>query len=171
MMDSITCGVSTLSAGRNIQLVCLWQRHVRRHSNNSGRISAANRNTWRERRRPSHRVRHKTLQCYWTTRYSRKLIYTNVAYLTIISEAHTMQRRMIEWKQIITWKICKWKRSWPNLRKYPCICLEGMRKITKNLSQNSQYLGQDSNRMPLEYKLEAPLFDSTFSIKDYSNNK
>jgi hypothetical protein len=28
-------------------------------------------------------------------------------------------------------KRCEWKRSWPNLRYYPDICLEGLRKATK----------------------------------------
>jgi hypothetical protein len=44
----------------------------------------------------------------------------------------------------MNWKGCGRKRSWPNLRYYPGICLEGLRKTTKNLSQDS--------RSPPEYE-------------------
>jgi len=33
---------------------------------------------------------------------------------------------------MMNWKGCERKWSWPNLRYYPGICLEGLRKTTKN---------------------------------------
>jgi hypothetical protein len=44
------------------------------------------------------------------------------------------------------------KRSWPNLKYYPGICLEGTRKTTKSLSQDSQSPGPDLNPGPTEYE-------------------
>jgi hypothetical protein len=37
---------------------------------------------------------------------------------------------------MVNWKRCGRKRSWPNLRYYPSICLEGLRETTKNLRIN-----------------------------------
>jgi hypothetical protein len=37
------------------------------------------------------------------------------------------------------------KRPWPDLIKYPGICLKGLRKATKMLGQDSQSLGRDFN--------------------------
>jgi hypothetical protein len=42
--------------------------------------------------------------------------------------------------------------SWPILRYYPGICLEDLRKAMKNLSQDSQHPGQNSNWVPDGYK-------------------
>jgi hypothetical protein len=42
-------------------------------------------------------------------------------------------------------------RSWPNLGYYPGICLYGLRKTTKNLSQVRQSVGRDLNPGPPEY--------------------
>jgi hypothetical protein len=42
---------------------------------------------------------------------------------------------------------------------YPNICMEGLRKITKNLSQDSRYPSQDSNEASPEYKPTALLLD------------
>jgi hypothetical protein len=39
-----------------------------------------------------------------------------------------------------------------NLRHYPIICLEGLKKTTKNLSQDSQSPDWDLNLVPPEYK-------------------
>jgi hypothetical protein len=52
---------------------------------------------------------------------------------------------------MINRKGCGRKRPWPNLRYYPSICLVGLRKITKNLSQDSRIPGQDSKSGPTEY--------------------
>jgi hypothetical protein len=45
----------------------------------------------------------------------------------------------------------KW--SWPNLRYYPDIYLEGFRKTMENLSQDSQFSGQDLNPGPPQYEV------------------
>jgi hypothetical protein len=47
------------------------------------------------------------------------------------------------------------KRSWPNLRYYPRIRLEGLRKTTKTLSQDSR--SQIRNLTPGPPKYEAGL--------------
>jgi hypothetical protein len=44
------------------------------------------------------------------------------------------------------------KRSWPNLRYCPGICLDGLRKTTKKLSQDSKSVGRDLNPGPPDYK-------------------
>jgi hypothetical protein len=50
------------------------------------------------------------------------------------------------------WKGCGRKRSWPNLKYYLGIGLEGLRKTTKNLSQHSRSPGRDLNPGPPEYE-------------------
>jgi hypothetical protein len=45
------------------------------------------------------------------------------------------------------WKECGWKWSWPNLRYYPGISLEAVRKITRNFSWS---LGRDLTPGPLK---------------------
>jgi hypothetical protein len=49
------------------------------------------------------------------------------------------------------------ERKWssPNLRHYSGICLKGLRKITKNLSEDSQSLNQDLNLEPPIYEAGA----------------
>jgi hypothetical protein len=44
------------------------------------------------------------------------------------------------------------KQLSPNLRYYPGIFLEGLRKTTKNLRQDSQSQGRDLNMGPTEYE-------------------
>jgi hypothetical protein len=44
------------------------------------------------------------------------------------------------------------KRSWPNFRHYPEICLEGLGKINENLSHDIQPPGLDLNLGLLEYE-------------------
>jgi hypothetical protein len=39
-----------------------------------------------------------------------------------------------------------------DLRYYPGICLEGLRKAMENLSQDSQFFRQDSNWVPHKYR-------------------
>jgi hypothetical protein len=46
------------------------------------------------------------------------------------------------------------KRSWPNLRFYPSSCLQGLRKISKNLSQDSRSPGRDLNAGHAAYEAE-----------------
>jgi hypothetical protein len=44
-------------------------------------------------------------------------------------------------------------------RRKPGICLDELRKITKNLGHDNQYHGRDSNWTPLEYTLEVLLLE------------
>jgi hypothetical protein len=53
---------------------------------------------------------------------------------------------------MINWKGCERKRSWPNVRDYPGICPEELRKT----SQDSLSPGRELNPGPLEH--EAILF-------------
>jgi hypothetical protein len=50
------------------------------------------------------------------------------------------------------WKDCDRKRWWSNLKYYTDICLEGLRRTTKNLIQDSQSQGRDLNLRLLEYE-------------------
>jgi hypothetical protein len=52
----------------------------------------------------------------------------------------------------MNWKGCGRKRSWPDVRYFPGICLEGVRKTTKYLSQDNRSLGRDLNLGPPEYE-------------------
>jgi hypothetical protein len=45
----------------------------------------------------------------------------------------------------MNWKGCGRERSLCNLRYYPGICLDGLRKIMENLNHNSRYPGRDLN--------------------------
>jgi hypothetical protein len=45
------------------------------------------------------------------------------------------------------------KQTWLNFKYYPGICLEGLRRTTKNLSHDSRYSGQDLNSRPPEYEV------------------
>jgi hypothetical protein len=44
--------------------------------------------------------------------------------------------------------------SWPNLRYYPSIFLEVVRRILKNSSEDSRSAGQDLNLEPTKYEAE-----------------
>jgi hypothetical protein len=48
----------------------------------------------------------------------------------------------------MNWKGYERKLSWPNLRKYPGIFLEGLMKTMKNLSQDSRSLSWNLNLGP-----------------------
>jgi hypothetical protein len=52
----------------------------------------------------------------------------------------------------MNWRGCGRKRSCPNLRYYPSIYVEGLRKTTKNLSQNNLSPGRDVNSGPPKYE-------------------
>jgi hypothetical protein len=53
---------------------------------------------------------------------------------------------------MMNWKECERKRSWHNLRYYPGIFLDRLRKTAKTLRQNSRSLGRDLNLGPPEYE-------------------
>jgi hypothetical protein len=53
---------------------------------------------------------------------------------------------------MMTWKGCRRKQLWPNLRYDPSIYLEGLRKTMENISQDSQSSRQDMNLSHPEYE-------------------
>jgi hypothetical protein len=57
---------------------------------------------------------------------------------------------------MINWKRFGRKRSWPNLRNYPSISLERLRKTTKTPSQDSRCPGRNFNLGPPEYEATRP---------------
>jgi hypothetical protein len=60
----------------------------------------------------------------------------------------------VEWNDdrwMMNWKGCGMKWPWSNLKYYPGICLEGLRKTAKNLSLDSLSLGRDMRPGPPEY--------------------
>jgi hypothetical protein len=52
---------------------------------------------------------------------------------------------------MMIWKGFERKQSWPNLRYYPRICLEGLSKTMKNSSQIIWSPGRDFKPGPHEY--------------------
>jgi hypothetical protein len=52
---------------------------------------------------------------------------------------------------MMNWKGFGSKRSWPNLRYYPSLCRDGLRKITKNLTQDSRSPCRYLNPGPPKY--------------------
>jgi hypothetical protein len=54
----------------------------------------------------------------------------------------------------VNWKGFGWKRSWPDSRYCPIICLEGWMKTTKSSSQHSRYPGRDPNQYLTNTSLE-----------------
>jgi hypothetical protein len=67
----------------------------------------------------------------------------------------------------MNWKGCGRKRSWPNLRYYPGICL-GLRKTTKNLSQDSRTPGRDLNPGPPKYEARVQTISTTTYVRTYN---
>jgi hypothetical protein len=55
---------------------------------------------------------------------------------------------------MMNWKGCKRKRLWPNARHYLGICLEELRKTTKDLSDDSRSPGLRLISGPPEYATE-----------------
>jgi hypothetical protein len=53
---------------------------------------------------------------------------------------------------MMNWKGLGSKRSWPNFRNYRNICLDVLRKTTRNLSQDSQSSGRYFNPQAPTYK-------------------
>jgi hypothetical protein len=62
---------------------------------------------------------------------NRCLIYLQLFTATVSNSDYTVSKQ-----QIMNRKGCGRKKLWPNLRHYPRICLEGLRKTT-DLSQNT----------------------------------
>jgi hypothetical protein len=53
---------------------------------------------------------------------------------------------------MVNWKSLGRKQAWPNLGHYPNLFLEGLRKITKNLSNNGRSPDRDLNRGHPKYE-------------------
>jgi hypothetical protein len=68
---------------------------------------------------------------------------------------------------MMNWKGCGRKWSWPNVRCCTGICLEGLKKKTKTLNQNSWYSGRDLNLGPPEYEAWVNYPNTTFGIIYY----
>jgi hypothetical protein len=74
---------------------------------------------------------------------------------SLFNDAFSVTKISVRWKDdawIMNWKGYGRKWSCTNLRHYPGICLERLRKTTKILSQDSRSLGQDLNPGPPEYE-------------------
>jgi hypothetical protein len=52
----------------------------------------------------------------------------------------------------------------PNFRNCPSMCLEGLRRTTKDLSHDSECCGLESNREPHDHELEVSLLERTRSV-------
>jgi hypothetical protein len=79
-----------------------------------------------------------------------------VVYLTTLSQAQTMCRR------IMNWKGCASKPLWPNLRYYLAFAWRNWGKLWK--THDSRYSSRDSNHVHPEYKSEALPFEPTWSV-------
>jgi hypothetical protein len=77
----------------------------------------------------------------WIAIFSREILYLFVTYLTAIFKSLRIQSA--EWKGdqwTTNWNQCGRKQSWPNLRYYPGIGLEG---LTKNQEKREKYCSPD----------------------------
>lgn len=97
----------------------------------------------------------------------RKHIYTSMLFEVCLATLSVNQalcrvRISINVIKLIKFKECAGKRSWPDLRFYPGICLEGSRKTTKNLRQESLY-SSDIRTGHLRVQIALPL-DPTCSL-------
>lgn len=50
-------------------------------------------------------------------------------------------------KMSVNCKLCGWKLPWPILMRHPSICLQELKKLAKNLNQDSWFPGQDLIRI------------------------
>jgi hypothetical protein len=69
---------------------------------------------------------------------------------------------------MINWNGSGRKPSWPNLRYYFKICVEGVRKITNHLSQDSPSPGRNFNPGPPEYKAGVSVIRLRRSVQSLS---
>jgi hypothetical protein len=89
--------------------------------------------------------------CHHESMYITKFI-RNLFICSLFNNVAT-NRNYIAWNNLVAVNNCKGygrKRSWPNLRHYPGIFLEGMKKITKKKSHNRQCPGRNPNQTYLE---------------------
>jgi hypothetical protein len=67
----------------------------------------------------------------------------------------------------MNWKGWGRKRSWLNLSYYPSIFLEGLRKTTKNFSQDTRSPGRDLNPGPPEFEAGVLTTQARRSVASY----
>jgi hypothetical protein len=72
-----------------------------------------------------------------------RFTYGIMVYLRTLSTAQATQRWMVGWFMHNELVMIGRNMSWYNSRYYPGICLEGLRKGTKSLSQDSRSPGRD----------------------------
>jgi hypothetical protein len=82
---------------------------------------------------------------------------SSIIFCSSFYDAFSVTKTGGEWKddKWRNWKGFWRKRWWPILSYYPEIRMEGMRKTTKNLSQDSRFRGRDLNPGPQEYEAGA----------------
>jgi hypothetical protein len=78
-----------------------------------------------------------------------RLTYLYFVYLTTLLAAQTIQRQMIRLMNNELERISN-EAMWSNLKYYPGICLDRVRKITKTSVQDSRSPGRDLNPGPSE---------------------
>jgi hypothetical protein len=82
----------------------------------------------------------------------------------MLSVTQTILSTMTRQQQIINWKDVKGSYSGLTLRYYPGTGLDGLRKTTKNFSQNSMCSGWDANQAPPAHNSEALPFKPTYKL-------
>jgi hypothetical protein len=104
---------------------------------------------------------HNKLQISWTPFYACIYIQCSLSHYSfcnLFNDDFSLIQNFCVWWKYDKWKMnCKRfgrKRSWPNLKYYPGICLEGPRKSEKPLSQDSRFMSRDFNPGPLEYEAQ-----------------
>jgi hypothetical protein len=91
-------------------------------------------------------------------------VYLFVGCLMMLSVVQTIWHWMVG---LMNWKGCGRKQSWPPLRYYHEIRLGGLRKVTRNLSQDCRCPNWDSNRNPPKSKSEVLLPQPACSVNWY----
>jgi hypothetical protein len=95
---------------------------------------------------------------FLTTNFLALLVCNLVVFIYLFTHRHfsatlTTWRRMKGNRLMMNWRECERNRGWHNLRYYPLICLEWLRKNTKNLNHDNQSPVRDLNPGPSEYKV------------------
>jgi hypothetical protein len=106
---------------------------------------------------------------FWTI--TSCILYRGLFNKATESSDHTalLNGGMIWWMMIWIGYGRKW--SWCMSRYYPSCCLEGVRKVLRNVSQDSQWLSEDSNQLLLEHVLEVLLLEMEHSwLRSYAKS-
>jgi hypothetical protein len=68
-------------------------------------------------------------------------------------------------------KWCGRKRSWPNIKYYPGIFLEKLRKTTKDLSQDMRSTDRDLNPGSVKYEAGVLTTEPRHTVKNRENGE